>query len=447
MDDLFSAEPEPVARPSHKPAPAQPAAPPRPAPVQPQAAPSAAASALDDILASASAAGSQAAPAQAKRQPPEPVSAPSPSSSLDELLGLGPSSKSAPVQTEPEPSSLDAIFGSASPSKTGRPAMPIQETSSVSLDDILGIGGKSKTESKPAPAAPPAFQAETVAGGTDDLLDSILNLGGEPKGGGDIPAVKAPRHAPEDPLAGLGFTGDETIIDPSVQLEAQAPAASGSAPNLGAFGSPQADETIPGAAMAAPPGGSVNGEGLLQTFEDDAIGQRPKGWEGDYPYATLTVENKTPPNGSKNYLVYKKKEGVGKVYYSTKFPNLSGIVRVEFDLRCDDKNKFLLGFYIEKDEDFQQSIHTKILRSESQTAPSIHIHGQPAPYMLGQWAHIRYVIDLNEGKVDGYVDERHVARAIKLPQVPKYLNTLAIRDNINTTGQLFIDNIRVEKVV
>ncbi|MBI3736607.1 hypothetical protein HY256_08870 [Candidatus Sumerlaeota bacterium] len=119
---------------------------------------------------------------------------------------------------------------------------------------------------------------------------------------------------------------------------------------------------------------------------------------------------------------------------------------MEFDLRCNDKNKFLLGFYIEKDEDFQQAIHTKILRSESQTAPSIHIHGQPAPYMLGTWAHIKYVIDLNDGKVDGYVDDRHVARAVSLPQVPKYLNTLAIRDNINTTGQLFIDNIQVKKI-
>jgi hypothetical protein len=185
---------------------------------------------------------------------------------------------------------------------------------------------------------------------------------------------------------------------------------------------------------------------LSQDFEGDAVGRRPSGWEGEFPYAELHIATDNPPEGASRYLAYRKLEGVGKVYYSTKFPNASGVLSVEFDMCCNDKNKFLLGFYIEKDEDFSQSIHTNILRSESQTAPSIHIHGQPAPYMLGAWARIKYVIDLNKGKVDGYVDGRHVAKGVPLPSVPKYLNTLSIRDNINTTGELCIDNIKVQKV-
>jgi hypothetical protein len=122
------------------------------------------------------------------------------------------------------------------------------------------------------------------------------------------------------------------------------------------------------------------------------------------------------------------------------------VIGVEFDLRCNNKNKFLLGFYIEKDEDFQQSVHTKILLSETQTTPTIHIHGEPAPYLLGSWAHIKYVIDLPKGLVNGYIDGTHIAKDLRLPQAPKYLNTLAIRDNINTTGELLVGNIKIEKL-
>ncbi len=152
------------------------------------------------------------------------------------------------------------------------------------------------------------------------------------------------------------------------------------------------------------------------------------------------------PQGARNFIAYEKSKGAGKVYYSSNFPNTSGIINVEFDLRCNNKNKFLLGFYIEKDEDFQQSVHTKILLSETQTTPTIHIHGEPAPYLLGSWAHLRYVIDLPKGLVNGYIDGTHIARDLRLPQAPKHLNTLAIRDNINTTGELLIGNIKIEKI-
>jgi hypothetical protein len=250
----------------------------------------------------------------------------------------------------------------------------------------------------------------------------------------------------DDAEGGLGFMGAERSIGPKSHPQSRPSAETAPGTVIAALDSPRTAETISCAARSIPIAGSAGDEIFIQTFGADAAGARPSGWAGEYPYATLTVENQTPPAGSIHYLAYVKKAGVGKVYFSTRFPKLDGIIDVQFDLRCDDKNKFLLGFYIEKDEDFQQAIHTKILRSESQTAPSIHVHGQPAPYIMGQWVHVRYLIDLTQGEVEGYLDGRHVARRIRLPKTPMHLNTLAIRDNINTTGRLCLGNIRVRKV-
>jgi hypothetical protein len=186
--------------------------------------------------------------------------------------------------------------------------------------------------------------------------------------------------------------------------------------------------------------------GVELDFEQDAAGQPPQGWEGDYPYARLTVEADTPPKGSQQYICFQKQEGTGKAHYSYKFGAVTGVACIEFDLRCNDKNKFLLGFYIEKDGDFQHSIHTKILRSEAQTSPTIHMQGQSAPYLLGSWAHIKYVVDLNEGRVNGYIDSTHVVRDLPLAPNPGMLDTLSIRDNINTTGVLLLDNIKVYEI-
>jgi hypothetical protein len=183
--------------------------------------------------------------------------------------------------------------------------------------------------------------------------------------------------------------------------------------------------------------------GVELSFEDSPVGQFPGGWEGDYEYASLTVEGETPPTGANHYLSFQKKVGTGKALYSYRFPEVTGRVEIQFDLRCNDKNKFLLGFYIEKEGDPNQSIHTKILRSEAQTTPTIHMQGESAPYLLGSWANIRYVIDLNDGKVDGYIDNTHVARDLPLQPNPGRLDTLSVRDNINTTGVLLLNNIRV----
>jgi hypothetical protein len=183
--------------------------------------------------------------------------------------------------------------------------------------------------------------------------------------------------------------------------------------------------------------------GIALSFEDLPVGRQPAGWEGNYDYATLTVEADTPPRGAHQYLAYRKTEGTGKALFTHPFPTIRGKATIEFDMRCDDKNKFLLGFYIEKDGDFQNSINTKILRSEAQTTPTIHMQGESAPYLLGSWAHIKYVVDLDAGLVNGYIDGTHMARDVPFERNPGSLNTLAIRDNINTTGVLLLNNIRV----
>ena len=61
-------------------------------------------------------------------------------------------------------------------------------------------------------------------------------------------------------------------------------------------------------------------------------------------------------------------------------------------------------------------------------------------------AHNKYLVDLEAGKLNGYIDSTHVVRDLPVQQSPSYLNTLSIRDNINTTGVLLLDNIRVYKI-
>ncbi len=180
-----------------------------------------------------------------------------------------------------------------------------------------------------------------------------------------------------------------------------------------------------------------------QNFDDEVVGQPPKGWANRYDYATLVVTDETPAPNSTHCLKYEKKSGAGSAFYSCRFPDARGTVQIEFDLRCDEKNKYLLGVYIEKDGDFRQSIHTIIHRTEAQTAPSLRIHGEPVPYLFGTWRRIRYIIDLNEGTVDGFIDDKLVANRGRLSNNPRVLNTISIRDNLATTGVLKIDNIRI----
>lgn len=182
-----------------------------------------------------------------------------------------------------------------------------------------------------------------------------------------------------------------------------------------------------------------------QDFDNEPLGKKPKNWTGDYEYATLAVSNESPAPGSKQHLKFEKKAGAGSAYYSCKFPDVTGELEINFDIRCDDKNKYLLGFYIEKDNDFRQSVHTIIHRTEAKAKPTLRIQGEPTPYELKTWRHVRYLINLRSGTVTGYVDDEIVADNVKLANPPRSLNSLSIRDNLATLGVLLVDNIKIVK--
>lgn len=419
-----------------------------------------------------------------------PAAVPAADESLDALFG---GSSTETVRSEPAPAesapqaeatpaepkavgddfNLDDIFGGAStPSaapKTETPeAAPAQAAAPADEDPFASLFSSSP-EPQPAAvtAAKPAEQTQepVVIGGATapeadntDLL-SIFDevVGGSIDSGADQtrPQEKINLSPQDDPFASMLGTPsaaparheDETEI-PGIKLDE--PAAD-SPFNFDLSGvTPESDATqtefqsMPNFDTAGPGGNGSAGVSL--DFEEDALGRQPKGWEGQYDYADLTVEADTPCKSGNQYVRFQKREGNGKAHYRFRFGDITGVVGIEFDLCCNDKNKFLLGFYIERDGDFQQSIHTKILRSEAQTTPTIHMQGEAAPYLLGSWAHIKYVVDLNAGRINGYIDSTHVVRDLPLSPNPQMLNTLSIRDNINTTGDLMLDNIMVYQI-
>jgi hypothetical protein len=185
---------------------------------------------------------------------------------------------------------------------------------------------------------------------------------------------------------------------------------------------------------------------FMQNFDDETAGDSPNGWQGEYDYAALTVDRAIAANDGGQSLKFEKRTGAGSANYVCKFPKASGQVRIEFDIRCDDKNKYLLGFYIEKDEDFKQSIHTIIHRMDSKSTPSLRVQGEPVPYEFGTWRHMTYELNLPAGTVTAYVDGEQVIKDARLPTAPNYVNTLSIRDNLATTGLLYLDNITVTRM-
>ncbi len=196
-------------------------------------------------------------------------------------------------------------------------------------------------------------------------------------------------------------------------------------------------------ASAAPAGPEVF---FKQDLTEVAVGQKPAEWQGEYDYASLLVSEDNPPNGGGKYLKFEKRTGAGSANFTLRFPNAAGRVMVDFDLRCDDKNKYLLGFYVEKDEDFKQSVHTIVHRIDSKTPPTLRIQGEPIAYELGAWRHIRFELNLLSGTVTALVDGKQVVRDAKLPANPSFVNTLSIRDNLATTGILCLANIQVTGV-
>lgn len=306
---------------------------------------------------------------------------------------------------------------------------PAASSESLSLDEL----------SIPLPSmdAPPPLVAESPSEPILKLPDIDLEalLGSAPPPSARIEDIAPP--------TGIDLEETKTAVRPPTPAVAPAP---------GAISGFEATTQLP---AVAPPGavasvgaatpGSSNGLYYQQNFDDEPVGKQPNNWQGEYDYATLTVDNTAPANGSAQCLRFEKRTGAGSANYICTFPKASGRVLIEFDMRCDEKNKYLLGFYIEKDEDFKQSVHTIIHRTDSKSQPSLRIQGEPIPYQLGTWRHIKYDLNLMAGIVNAWVDDQPVVKDGKLPSNPAYVNTLSIRDNLATTGLLFLDNIKIYK--
>lgn len=259
----------------------------------------------------------------------------------------------------------------------------------------------------------------------------------------DIPLPPAPRRSPE---AAFGSGGAAPAVAPAEEDE-PAPHPVAPPPPANAPVEPVPAVALPSPATPPPAAAVASAAAPLfqQDFEHETVGEQPSGWRGEYDYATLTVDDRSPAEGSARCLRFEKRSGAGSANYVCNFPKATGQITVEFDIRCDDKNKYLLGFYVEKDEDFKQSVHTIVHRVDSKSQPTLRIQGEPIPYEFGTWRKVRYEVNLMLGVVNAFVDDAQVVTEAKLATVPAYLNTLSIRDNLATTGLLYLDNIRITR--
>lgn len=372
--------------------------------------------------------------------PPAPEPEPEPESDIVSLgLDLGPPPTTAPVTPS-----------GGSPAVPPPMDQPVTSGDSVSLGDI---GFDAPPIPSPTPEPPPAMEtpvpeapaASSSPSPADFDLDAILkgtfpgaSPAAEPASTAKIQDI-TPMGVPELPEAPLppadipapaAPAAESIAFDETVQIEgsvSEAPAAAGPA----------------GIAAVAAQTAATSGDHFNMSFDDLPTGSQPSEWQGDYEYASLTVDDKNAANGSGKCLKFEKRSGAGSASYHCRFPNATGQVTVDFDIRCDDKNKYLLGFYVEKDEDFKQSVHTIVHRIDSRSNPSLRIQGEPVPYELGTWRHVRYELNLLTGVVNAYVNDQHVVKDAKLPTIPAFVNTFSIRDNLATTGLLYLDNLRV----
>lgn len=286
-----------------------------------------------------------------------------------------------------------------------------EESETVNLADTVGLAHAADPE-QPAPQA--------HAMDTEELqIDGAF-------GSSSSPAV-AP---PEVPTGGVPVSPTDSV--PLVPAPAPVKA------------QPAAPPSTPAVARPTAPAAAGKNYVFRQDFDEEQLGSQPAKWEGQYDYATLTVVERQGDSGSGRCMRFEKPSGSGSAFFSCKFPNASGRVVIEFDLRCDNKNKYLLGFYIEQDADFRQSIHTVVHRDIANAEKvSLRLQNEPTPYELGEWVHVRFLVDLPRSLVDGYVNDKPVAVGVRLASRPKFINTLSIRDNLATEGILMIDNIEI----
>ena len=377
-------------------------------------------------------------PPAAPPAPEPPKEAPAAMGDSIDLSNFDFSSLSPPSAT-PEPETVAPAAADDSPFGPG----------GLNLDDLVGANQQASAPLTPAAGVPVPEGMELP-----DLGIPPMPTPAEGAGSLSLPEELVPANpGPPEPLpAGFEETAIIDTLPGSAQpVEEEAPTTP-SAPAAAAATVETKEPTPPAVetskveapvAPAAPAGPEVF---YKQDLAEVPVGQKPADWQGEYDYATLLVSEENPPNGAGKYLKFEKRTGAGSANYTMRFPNASGRVMVDFDLRCDDKNKYLLGFYVEKDEDFKQSVHTIVHRIDSKTPPTLRIQGEPIGYELGTWRHIRFEMNLLSGTVTALVDGKQVVRDAKLPSNPSFVNTLSIRDNLATTGVLCLANIQVTGV-
>jgi tetratricopeptide (TPR) repeat protein len=322
----------------------------------------------------------------------------------------------------------------------------------------FGMEDDEEEAPKPAPAPRPApveEESDTVSFDNFDAEPAVISTTPTPMPG--VPAIDT-----EEPLS-INFSDEDSPAPASASASAT-PAKGTSA--LDADLESLLKGTFPGAPAAAaadtplasaspgmgvedlqPVGAPAAAESRLvfeQSFDDEPEGAAPQGWRGEYDYASLTVERLDEASHAQ-VLCFHKTQGSGSATYHLTFPKATGRVTAEFDIRCDQKNKFLLGVYLEKDEDFKQSIHTIVHQLDPNAPAALRIQGVAAPYAMATWRHVRFEIDLSNATIDGYIDNEQVLAGTTLPNAPEYVNTLSIRDNLATTGTLLLDNIRISE--
>lgn len=318
-----------------------------------------------------------------------------------------------------------------------------EEHEPLSLD-FGSFGAAEEKQEAPAPAPTPAASAEDSL----SLGDLTFNIAPEEE-------AFSPDTAPTQALPSELYSGSfESPLAESSSPFAETPSfAMGANPLMDDgldFGVPSVqaaapEATAPTIKLDQPAQPLAPGVLFVQDFASDTVGQIPAGWQGEpVADAALTVVEDPDGSGEKCLLFQKTGETAG-TSFSCHFKEVRGNLVIEYDIRCDEKNKHLLGLYVEADKDFRRSVHTVVQCTDPSKPAHLRVFTQPADYAMGQWAHIKYVVDLGEGLVDGYVDDQLVAEGVRMGTRTPVLNTLSIRDSKNTTGTLYVKNVVIRQ--
>ena len=393
--------------------------------------------------------------------------------------GASPAAPAPPHPNAPTRAAAPVPPAQASPAAATAPDKfdPTAMAPPASAETDAGLGAKSAMERKSSITAP------ALDLGIPDLPDfggiGNLNVGASPSDSNlgvekDRLSDSLGTANPEESFSTLlkGLPSDDTLGTPKAAAPPARPekaekkpapaAANPMAVDLGdlglgeSFSLPAAGAATASKQASAKPKAEARaqaevGEVFRQDFADLAPGATPSNWDGSFTFADLQVVDSTSLGNGSNVpappraIRYEKKSASGQVYYACSFPDVRGVAEVEFDLCCLEKNRYLLGIYIEKNRDFRHSIHTVIHCASPQSKAMIRLQGTPTNYVMGAWAHVKFRLDLGTKKMMAEVDGKTVIEDEFIENMPDIINTLAIRDNHPTTGTLLLSNVVVRK--